>query len=80
MALPSPRIPLVVLLLSSLHLAAEMLGDAYLKKTPLPSLSRTCDMSSRSRIMRRTDTHHSSPLTRLLNVQAAQLAALLIGN
>ena len=59
---------------------AEMLGDSYRKNTPLPSLPQYRDMPSRSRIIRRTDKHHSSPLTRLLNVQAAQLAALLIGN
>ena len=59
---------------------AEMLGDSYRKNTPLPSLPQYRDMPSRSRIIRRTDKHHSSPLTRLLNVQAAQLAALLLGN
>ena len=59
---------------------AEMLGDSYSKNTPLSSLPQYRDMSSRPRIIRRTDKHHSSPLTRLLNVQAAQLAALLLGN
>ena len=75
----SPRYLPRALKPSSRRGCAEMLGDSYLKRTPLPSLPQYRDTSSRSRIIRRTDTAQRSHLTRLMNVQAAQLAAMLHG-
>ena len=63
---------------SSRRGCAEILGDSYLKRTPLPSIPQARDMSHRYPCHPlRTDRTCRSPTTRLLNVQAAQLALLL---